>query len=416
MRIGLFLYRLATRLLAPAVSLMARGRVTKGKENPDTLHARFAKGLPPKPDGPLVWLHGASVGESKLCLLIGDALREERPNLTLLHTCQTLTGAALILAHIAGKPNRIYAPAPIDTPAIARRFSAHWQPDLAIFAEGEIWPNLLCEVRERDAKTALINARMTKGSLEGWSRWPDTARTVLGRFDLIAASDADTAKALQTHAPHAYALPANLKTDLPPPTADEDEVASLKTAIGGRPVLLAASTHPGEEALVLDALSGITRRPFLILAPRHPERGNDVQNLLNTRQHTVSRRSKNAPITRNTDVLLADTMGEMGLWIRLADTVYLGGGHAEGVGGHNPLEPIRLGKPVLTGANVFNFSAMMEELENQGALTFVETASELADAFPAPAPPVLKPSNTSPLAVLIPQLLALLPPQEDSHA
>ena len=150
-----------------------------------------------------------------------------RSDLTVLHTCQTLTGAALIKSDIAGKPNRLYFPAPIDTPSIAKRFAENWQPDLALFAEGEIWPNVLHEVRKIGCKTALINARMTAKSLAGWARWPNTATSVFNEFDLIAASDGQTAEALQIYAPQAFALPANIKTNLPPPTFDADERDAL---------------------------------------------------------------------------------------------------------------------------------------------------------------------------------------------
>ena len=416
MRIGLFLYRFATWILNPVVWLIMRGRGRKGKEDPETLHARFAKDLPARPEGPLVWLHGASVGESKLCLMVADKLQSERSDLTFLHTSQTLAGAELIKSDIAGKPDRIYCPAPIDTPPIAKRFAERWQPDLALFAEGEIWLNLLHEVRQIGCKTALINARMTAKSLAGWARWPKTAKSVFNDFDLIAASDGQTAEALQKHALHAFALPANLKTDLPPPSFDPDERDALKMAIGDRPVLLAASTHPGEEAFVLDALSEINPRPFVIIAPRHPERGDEVADLCHTRKHAVSRRGRGESITAETTLLLADTMGEMGLWISLADTVYLGGGHAEGIGGHNPLEAIRLGKPVLTGPHVFNFTAMMAELKDEGGLTFIETPSDLAKAFPAPAPPVIVEEHNSPLSVLMDRLIRLLDTQGDDHA
>ncbi|MEM1088218.1 MAG: glycosyltransferase N-terminal domain-containing protein [Pseudomonadota bacterium] len=416
MRIGLFLYRIGTRLLAAFVSLAMRRRIAKQKEDPETLSHRFAKNLPKRPEGLVVWLHGASVGESKLCLLTADALQNERSDLTVLHTCQTLTGAALIKSDIADKSRRFYSPAPIDTPTIARRFITHWMPNLAIFSEGEIWPNLLSECRAKGTKTALINARMTEKSLNNWARWPSTAKTVIGGFDLIATSDQATATALQTYAPHAFSLPSNLKTDLPAPLGDEAQLTLIKSSIADRAVLLAASTHPGEDTIALDAVSQITPRPFLILAPRHPERGDEIETLALARGHKIARRSRSEQITPDTTVLLADTMGEMGLWIRLADTVYLGGGHTPDIGGHNPLEAIQLGKPVLTGPDVFNFKTMMTDLETQGALTFIEGAQDLARAFPAPIPPKLSSGKSSPLPIVVKHLLALLPPSEQNHA
>jgi 3-deoxy-D-manno-octulosonic-acid transferase len=421
MRIGLFLYRMVTRLIAPLLPALMRRRVTKGKEDPSTLPQRFARNLPDHLGGPLVWMHGASVGESKLLLLVADALQKQRPDLTILHTCQTLTGANLIKTDIATKTNRLFCPAPLDTPATAKRFAKHWHPELAVFAEGEIWPNLLTQLRQSGTKTALINARMTQNSLNTWARWPATARTILGAFDIISASNRDMAEALKEFAPQTTCLPANLKTSLPPLSVEESELARLKTAIGERPILLAASTHPGEEALVLDALNTMSPAPFLIVAPRHPERGDEVEQLCHTYKHTVARRSSASPVTADTKILLADTMGEMGLWMHLADWVYLGGGHTPGIGGHNPLEAIRLGKPVLTGRDVFNFSAMMEDLKQRGGLHFVSDATALAEALPISAPPQalithLETTAQAPLQATLAALPPLLPAEEPRHA
>ncbi|WOR15976.1 glycosyltransferase N-terminal domain-containing protein [Hyphomonas sp. FCG-A18] len=421
MRIGLFLYRMVTRLIAPLLPVLMRRRVARDKEDPNTLSQRFARNLPDRPDGPLIWMHGASVGESKLLLLVADALQERRPDLTILHTCQTLTGATLIKTDIATKTNRIFCPAPLDTPATAKRFANHWSPELAVFAEGEIWPNLLTQLRQSGTRTALINARMTQNSLNTWARWPATARKILGGFDIIAASSHDIAKTLKALAPQTTHLPANLKTSLPPLSVEESELTALKTAIGERPILLAASTHPGEETLVLNALKAMSLSPFLILAPRHPERGDEVEQLCHTHKHTVARRSFGTEVNADTNILLADTMGEMGLWMHLAHWVYLGGGHTPGIGGHNPLEAIRLGKPVLTGRDVFNFSSMMEDLEQRGGLHFVSDATALAEALPVSAPPQalmdhLEATAQDPLQATLAALLPLLSVEETSHA
>lgn len=416
MRIGLFLYRSMTWLFSPFIPLLMRYRVAQNKESAAAVEARFAKNLAARPNGTLIWLHGASVGESNLLLMLADALEEKRSDLKFLHTSQTLTSATLISSAIREKSNRLYYPAPIDTPFIASRFTQAWKPNLAIFAEGEIWPNLLDKTRRSGAKTALINARMTKASLRGWARWPRTANTVFGEFDLIAASDEKTAEALRVFAPHTFALPANLKSDLPPPEANEADITRFQASIGSRPVLLAASTHPGEEALVLEATTNMVPKPFLILAPRHPERGDEIERLCHAYKQTVSRRSTEEEVTYETDILLADTIGEMGLWLRLCDTVYLGGGHAPGIGGHNPFEAIKLGKPVVTGPNVFNFTDIMNDFQKRGGLSFVESAADLTAIFPAAPPPTMKSYRASPLSILLERLHPLLPPLEARNA
>lgn len=392
MPLGLALYRFLTQLARPFLGLVLHERVRRGKENPATLPDRYARCLPRRPDaGPFIWLHAASVGESMVQIAVAKELCREHPDVSCLFSCQTETAARLIRVALETDPafsnhwvRQVMAP--LDTPGIARRFVRHWRPDLAIFAEGDVWPNLLRALRSVPCSTALINGRMTEKSLLGWGRWPTTALDLFSGFDLILASDVRTSAGLTHLSRRPVASVGNLKTALPPPMAEPKTVAGLRSDIGDRSVLLAASTHPGEEAIVIDALMQIPGRPFLILAPRHPERGDSLAGLLDCSGLKIARRTRGDPITPQTDVLLADTLGEMGLWYRLADTVYLGGGHAPGVGGHNPLEALRLGKPILTGPGVFNFADMMADLEKRGGVTFVSDSMELMRNYPASPP------------------------------
>lgn len=390
---GLFLYGLTTRLVAPLLGLLLAHRVRQGKEDAERLNERRAIALPKRPKRSLVWMHAASVGESQLQLALASQLLQQRSDLNILFTCQTQTAASLIVARFGQDP--ILAAhwtqqqmAPLDTPSAAQRFIDHWKPDLGIFAEGDIWPNLLTQLRKSGGRTALINARMTEKSILGWQRWPTTARRLFGDFDLILASDLQTATGLSALSGQDVPVAGNLKSSLPPPDADLVELGVLKTQLAGRKILVAASTHPGEEALVLDALMQMDPRPFAIIAPRHPERGDEIRRLLDLSNLSVSQRSDGDSITKETDILLADTLGEMGLWYRLADTVYLGGGHAPGVGGHNPLEPLLLEKSVLTGPSVFNFKDLMADLAAKGGVHFVSDSEALKAAWPASPPPV----------------------------
>lgn len=392
MRVGLFLYRQLTLMLSPLAGWLLNRRVAKGKESPSRLPERLARNLPLRPQGKLVWFHAASVGESLLQLVVANALLKKGHKINCLFTCQTLTASDRINETLSQDPFlantwSLQQMAPLDFPGIARRFVEHWTPDLAIFAEGDIWPNLLHQLRTNGAATALINARMTDKSLTGWSQWPKTAAHVFGEFDSVLASDKQTAMGLQSLIGHPVPCPGNLKSALPLPPVSDNELSQIKDQIGARKVLVAASTHAGEEALVLDAIMRMEPRPFTIIAPRHPERGDQVQTLLDISRLKFARRSLEQSIQPDTDVLLADTMGEMGLWFRLADTVYLGGGHAPGVGGHNPLEALRLAKPVLTGPSLFNFADMSKDLIEKGGLTIMESADDLLNGFPAPPPP-----------------------------
>lgn len=391
MTLGLYLYRLLTWIMTPFLGVIFRRRVASGKEAPERLNERVAKRLTPRPEGPLIWFHAASVGESQLLLELVRRLVSAGPlHGTCLFTCQTQTAAKLIRSTIDTDPvfksvSTQQQMAPFDGRGIARRFLAHWQPEIAIFAEGEIWPNLLLELEKRSIPAALINARMTENSIKGWMRWPKTARRVLESFDVLVSADLQTKTGLEALSGLPVTCPGNLKSALPAPDVDPDELRPLQDAIGKRKVLLAASTHAGEEALALDAFMKLSADHFLIIAPRHPERGDEVDGLLSCTRYAISRRSEGDPVTAETQILLADTMGEMGLWYRVADYVYLGGGHAPGVGGHNPLEALRLDKPILTGPSLFNFSDLTKRLVPHDGFTIVADADALVSALP-PAP------------------------------
>lgn len=391
MSLGLFLYKSLTFLIAPFLGAFFRRRAKSGKENPDRITERFAKYIEPKTSEKLIWFHAASVGESQLLLeLARRFLKSDLADATYLFTCQTQTAADLISKTFVTDPvfqgtNAIQKMAPVDTRQTTRRFLDHWQPDLAIFAEGEIWPNQLLELEAREIPAVLVNARMTEKSTLGWMRWRKTANTVFSTYDLMIAADVQTKTGLEALSGQTVINPGNLKSALPAPSVDEALLNQLRGAIGDREVLLAASTHAGEEALILDAFPKLSPKPLLVIAPRHPERGDEVDTLISCTKFSASRWSENRSLPEGTEILLADTMGEMGLWYRLARSVYLGGGHAPGVGGHNPLEALRLGKPVLTGPSLFNFSDLSERLKPHGGFTIVEDTEALISSYP-PAP------------------------------
>lgn len=377
MSLGLILYGLFSRIIGLFSGRILAGRVRKGKEDPDRLHQRVARNLPDHPSGPVVWLHAASVGESLILLELGKRIQAARPNVFLLFTSQTLTSAETVQKNL---PERaLHQMAPLDTPGAAKRFVRHWKPELGIFAEGDIWPNLTKRAHKAGVPLAIVNARMTQKSLKGWRRWNRMAKRVFGRFDVILAADEQTSEGLNEILGPVVTSPGNLKSSLPPPGAEPMEIKRLLAGFKDqRHCFVAASTHEGEEELVLNAVEKMSEAPALIIAPRHPERGDALERLIQSRGLSISRRSRGDPYSTETDVILADTLGEMGVWYRIADAIYLGGGHAKGVGGHNPLEPLKLGKSVITGAEVFNFADMMETLAGIGAVRVAEDAHALA--------------------------------------
>jgi 3-deoxy-D-manno-octulosonic-acid transferase len=378
---SLAIYHFGTRLLEPLAPWIVEQRLKSGKERPERIGERFGLAGAPRPSGPLLWLHGASVGESRLLLDVFTSLRRKRDDLHALVTTQTLTSADMIAS--AGVANVIHQMAPVDGPGAVERFLRHWRPDAAVFCEGEIWPNMLSALRDHHVPAALINARMTQKTLASWKRRQGSAREVFSTFGFIGAADQATAEGLLAATGRCVETVGNLKTASEISGPDPSSVAEFRHAIGARQVLVAASTHPGEDEFALDAFTEVRMRrlgALLILVPRHPDRGDNIVGLSRSRGFTTQQRSNDkSPPGRDVDVLVADTMGELLFWYAAADAVYLGGATFEGVGGHNPVEPAQLGKRVFTGPHGFNFRETFESLERVGALTIGTTSQQLSD-------------------------------------
>lgn len=355
----LALYAAATGLLEPLAPALLRSRAGKGKEDLARLHERLGRPETTRPEGPLIWLHGVSVGESLSLLPLVTALQRSRPGVALLVTSGTVTSATLLAQRLP--PGVIHQFAPVDSPAAAAGFLDHWRPSAALFVESELWPNLILGAKARGVRLALLSARMTEASARGWARTPGSAAALLSAFDLILPQDADTDARLRgLGAKPGPAL--NLKLAGPPPPVDDGLVATLRSAIGGRQVVLAASTHPGEEPLVAEAVRAASPQALLIVAPRHPERGQQVAADLAGQGFRVARRAAGEPVTAATSAYVADTLGEMGALFTVADVVVMGGSFVEGVGGHNPLEPARLARAIVTGPHAFNARDVYAEM------------------------------------------------------
>jgi 3-deoxy-D-manno-octulosonic-acid transferase len=386
MSIALALYRTITSALEPLAPTILNARVKRGKEDPERLDERLGRPSRPRPEGPLCWLHGASVGETLSILPLVEALNAARPELGLLVTSGTVTSAELLTRRLPR--GVIHQFLPIDAPRATARFLAHWRPDLAVFVESELWPNLLLGLRRWGARTALVSARLSDASLKGWARAPAAARMVLGGFDLVMAQDAAAAAGLvKLGARDDGRL--NLKLIGAPLAVDAEVLAQTRVNLGGRPVLLAASTHPGEDDMVLEVFGFIKtqpERPLLVLAPRHPVRGEALAAMARAQGFRTSRQSAGETIAPPTDILptevyVADVLGELGLWFRLAKAALIGGSLVPGIGGHNPLEAARLDCPVLAGPHVESWRAVYQGLEAAGGVRRVSGAPTLAGAF-----------------------------------
>ena len=364
--LGLAAYGLALAALEPLAPALLRARARRGKEDAERLNERLGRPQALRPPGQVVWLHGVSVGESVSLLPLAEALRALRPDLTLLVTSGTRTAAELLARRLPA--GAIHQYAPVDGPRAVAGFLDHWRPAAGVLVESELWPNLITAAVERGVRLALVSARMTEKSARGWRRAPATARALLASFDLILPQDAATAERLGGLG-GLTGPQLNLKQVGQPLPCDQEELARLRALTEGRPVILAASTHPGEETLIAEAVHRLRAREpglLLIVAPRHPERGAAVADLLGEAGFNTARRGAGETPDPLTTAYVADTLGELGLFFRLADVVVMGGGYAAGVGGHNPLEPARLGAAIVTGPSVFNaeatYQAMFEEV------------------------------------------------------
>jgi len=374
---ALKLYRAATGLLEPLAPSLLAGRARKGKEDPTRIAERLARAPTARPDGPLVWLHGASVGESLSILPLVGRLRAERPDVTVLVTSGTTTSAALLAQRLPA--GAIHQYVPVDAPGAARRFMAQWKPSLAVFVESELWPNLLLEAKAAGARLALVSAKLSDKSYAGWQRRPDAARQLLGSFDLILAQDGRAAERFETLGGK-VAGEADLKFGAAPLPVDEAALTQARAHSVRQPLLI-ASTHPGEDEIALDAVAALADRPPVVLAPRHVERGPTIVEQARARGLSAHLRSQAAHQAAS-DVLVADTLGEMGLWFRLAGTSVIAGSLVPDIGGHNPLEAARLNCPTITGPFVDNWASAFAGLEAVGGVV-IASPSALGEAIAA---------------------------------
>jgi 3-deoxy-D-manno-octulosonic-acid transferase len=384
MSLGSRAWRLCTTLAAPLLPLYLALRVRRGKEVAGRLGERRGKGAARQP-GRLFWLHAASVGETLSVLPVLEAMAEREAALRFLVTTGTVTSAELLEKRLSPllAPRLAHRFAPLDVPGWTRRFLAGWQPDAGAFVESELWPNLLAGAKARGVPMALVNARMSARSLARWRRAPGLAGEALGSFRLVLARSAGDAARLGSLGVPGVLCWGDLKAAAPPLTAEPVALDALRAAIGERPVFLAASTHPGEEAMALEAhraLAGRFDGLLTVLVPRHPERGPAIAAEAEAAGLPTARRGAGQAPGRGVAVYVADTLGELGLFYRLASAALVGGSLVPH-GGQNPLEPARLGCPILLGPYMDNFEEPVGRLLAAGAAVPVPSPAALAPAL-----------------------------------
>lgn len=373
------LYRCAAGAAAPALRLWLGARQQRGKEDPIRLGERQGIAGQARPPGGLAWIHAASVGEAMSVVPLVARLREQWPDVTLLFTSGTVTSAQLLAERLPA--GCIHQYAPLDVPAWIAHFLDHWRPGAVLWVESELWPNTLAALRARRIPVALVNARMSPRSFARWQSVSSLIRPPLDLFEPCLAQDETIAARLTALGARKVQCLGNLKFDAEPLPADDDALAALRSAIGGRPVWLAASLHPAEIPPVAEAHRSLASRHkglLTLVVPRHPAKGSEMAGSFAAAGLTVAQRSRGIP-PGDSDVYIADTLGELGLFYRVVRVVFVGGSLIPH-GGQNPFEAALLGCALVLGPQMFNFPEITPALFAAGAAEQITDGSTLASA------------------------------------
>ena len=374
------IYKVLITLAFPFLKLTyIRKRKKAKKEHSTRFNERLGNYKTPRPEGKLYWLHGASVGESVSMLPLIDKLLRENPDLSILVTTGTLTSAEIMAKRL---PKRAFHQfIPFDVPAFAQKLIKHFKPDAVLWFESEFWPSLLSEVKKAKIPLILVNGRISDKSFETWKKFKFVSKEILSCFSLcLGQSEQDKNRLILLGAPK-VACVGNLKFAGMPLPVDQNKLNVLKQQIGERKVLLLSSTHNDEEerfALYLPWLKENIQNVLTIVAPRHPNRGDDITRMYRCRNFNVAQRSREEDITPETDIYVADTIGEMGLWYALSAVSFVGGSIISH-GGQNFMEAARDKNAVIVGPNMQNFAEIMNRARFDDAVWQVNSAEDVVE-------------------------------------
>jgi 3-deoxy-D-manno-octulosonic-acid transferase len=371
-------YRMCANLVRPVVPLVLSARVARGKEDPARTGERYGRPSLKRPEGRLIWVHAASVGETNAVLPLVERLTAA--GFPVLFTSTTITSAKIAAARLP--KDAVHQFGPLDVPAYLDRFLDHWRPYFVIFVESEIWPNVIGRLEQAVVPLVIVNGRMSDRSFRRWQSLGAVARTVLSQVGVVLARSEEDGRRFRALGAPRVEMTGNLKFDTPPLPADPVALARLKAAIDGRPVWLAAQTHEGEEQIVAAAHALLRERwpeILTIIVPRHPARGQAIHDLLAAAGLSVTQRSRGDLPEAGAGIYVADTLDELGLFYRVAP-VALVAGSLVARGGHNPIEPVRLGAAVLHGPHVFNFADLYALIDRAAPTPPITDAASLAAA------------------------------------
>lgn len=388
-------------IIMPFMRLWLSWRISRGKDRPERLPERFGKANISRPDGTLIWVHAASVGESVSALSLARLLFEKQPDIVILITSGTVTSAAMIANAQTNMPfgrNIIHQMQPLDAPHVIGRFLNHWRPDILISLESDIWPMMICKTHQRGIPVMLASAQMSESSLRRWQRISTSARKII--FSAItrieAGDDEQASRFRQITEPDwtDIGVSGSLKATAPALNIDKNMHDQLDQIALDRTVVLLASSHPGEEEIVMDAVEAMQQSEAisLILTPRHIDRGKSIHAMLAQRgiaSFLLSQYAGDIPPSHIPDkglgkkpvqVCIADVMGQMGSLFSVADIIIMGGGFMP-LGGHNPMEPAAMGKGVISGRKINKNASIYKRLDEFGGVIWADTANELTNAM-----------------------------------
>jgi 3-deoxy-D-manno-octulosonic-acid transferase len=377
-RAVLSVYRWTGAFAYPFIGTYVAWRTAKGKEDPGRRRERYGLSGRRRPPGPLVWMHAASVGETNAVVPLIERILDSDINVVL--TTGTVTSAKVAEARLGRRIIHQYVP--LDLKPAVSNFLDHWKPDLAIIAESEIWPMTILELGARRVPQVLVNGRLSDRSYASWKKRAFIAEALFENLAHVVAQSETDGERFASLGARPVTVSGNLKIDTTPPPADEMALAGLKRQIGVRRTWAAVSTHDGEEAVAGEVHRMLKPRHaglLTIVVPRHPERAEAIARIFAGQGLTVARRSRHEPVGPETDILLGDTIGEMGLYLRLTEIAFVGRS-LTGEGGQNPIEPAMLNTAVLSGLNVQNFREAYQRLIDRGGAKLVRDRQMLAGA------------------------------------
>ncbi len=374
------IYNTLIRILYPLViARYIKKRKENGKEDIKRFNERIGRPSMKRPEGTLIWFHGASVGESLSMLPLIHKMLEIYPDAHIMVTTGTITSAELMAKRLPERAFHQYIT--IDNPLFTTRFIKYWRPDLVLWFESDLWPAMLSGIKRKNIPLILVNGRISNKSFKRWQQFDFISKELLGCFSLCLGQSEEDAYRLRVLGARESVCLGNLKYAGLPLPIDRDKENEITSQINGRTVWLASSTHHNEEAKIARMHKRLKEKfPDLltIIAPRHPHRGPEIMEAIHETGLTASLRSENGKITPQTDIYVANTVGELGIWYDIASLVFIGGSLIPH-GGQNFIEPSRVRDAVIVGPHMFNFTDAMNRAKKADAVIQINDIEELEE-------------------------------------